>query len=184
MNEIDFNFTIEGGRAILIRTPSVLKSLLMDLDTNWTLHNEGPKTWSPYDIIGHLSHGEKTDWMFRAKVILELGMEGSFVPFDRFTQFEESKGKNMEELLQEFEDLRKQNIKELDDLDLKEEQLDLKSNHPNLGVVSLRQLLSTWIVHDLVHINQVTRVMAKQYKTATGPWAQYMNLLQERVIIN
>src|SRR5439155_2333507 len=126
--------------------------------------NEGPETFSPYDVIGHLIHGEKTDWRERANMIMEYGISKTFVPYDRFAQIEESKGKTLPQLLDEFEALRKKNMEWLSSLKLSDADLDKKGVHPSLGEVTLRQLLSTWVIHDLTHIAQITRVMAKQYK--------------------
>jgi hypothetical protein len=141
------------------------------------MNNEGPETFSPYDVIGHLIHGEKTDWRERANMILEHGTERSFVPFDRFAQYEASKGKSLLQLLDEFEILRNENMNWFRSLKPSEQDLDKKGMHPVLGQVTLRQLLSTWVVHDLTHIAQVTRVMAKQYKGEIGPWTEFFRIL-------
>ena len=170
-------FDLNKSYEILQRTPSVLRILLSDLSADWIMNNEGPETFSPYDVIGHLIQGEKTDWRDRAIMILEHGITKSFVPFDRFAQFEESKGKSLSQLLDEFEKLRKESLSWLRSLNLSETDFDKKGVHPELGEVSLKQLLSTWTVHDLTHIAQVTRVMAKQYKEETGPWIEYFRIL-------
>src|SRR5687767_13308546 len=162
---------------ILERTPSVLKILLRDLHEDWIMNNEGPETFSPYDVIGHLIHGEKTDWAARTKVILELGLSKTFEPWDRFAQFEASKGKKLTQLLDEFERLRYDNVLWLKSLNLSEEDLDKEGMHPVLGEVTLRNLLATWVVHDLTHIAQVTRVMAKQYTGEMGPWPEFFRIL-------
>jgi hypothetical protein len=172
------NYSKEQAIEILERTPAVLKSLLANISTDWVMTNEGPETFSPYDVVGHLIHGEKTDWVVRAKIILQHGVSRPFDPYDRFAQFEESKGKNLQQLLKEFEEIRKQNIAWLQSCQLTENDLERKGMHPVLGEVSLRNLLSTWVVHDLTHIAQVTRVMAKQYKDEMGPWPQFFRLLQ------
>jgi hypothetical protein len=172
------NYSKEQAIEILERTPAVLKSLLANISTDWVMNNEGPETFSPYDVVGHLIHGEKTDWVVRAKIILQHGVSRPFDPYDRFAQFEESKGKNLQQLLKEFEEIRKQNIAWLQSCQLTENDLERKGMHPVLGEVSLRNLLSTWVVHDLTHIAQVTRVMAKQYKDEMGPWPQFFRLLQ------
>ena len=172
------NYSKEQAIEILERTPAVLKSLLANISTDWVMNNEGPETFSPYDVVGHLIHGEKTDWVVRAKIILQHGVSRPFDPYDRFAQFEESKGKNLQQLLKEFEEIRKQNIGWLQSCQLTENDLERKGMHPVLGEVSLRNLLSTWVVHDLTHIAQVTRVMAKQYKDEMGPWPQFFRLLQ------
>ena len=170
-------FDLEKSYQILERTPSVLRILLSDLSDDWVQGNEGPETFSPYDVIGHLIQGEKTDWRDRATTILEYGTAESFVPFDRFAQFEESKGKSLQQLLEEFEDLRKDNLNWLRSLNLTETDFVKKGTHPELGEVTLKQLLSTWVAHDLTHIAQVTRVMAKQYKEEMGPWIGYFRIL-------
>ena len=161
---------------ILERTPKVLNNLLLNIDDQWVLNNEGENTWSPFDIIGHLIHGEKTDWIPRAKIILEHGSDRTFEPFDRFAQYEISKGKIISELLHEFETLRKQNLYELKSLNISNN-LNKKGMHPELGEVSLKNLLSCWVVHDLGHISQVARVMAKQYKNEVGIWTSYLGIL-------
>lgn len=170
-------YTETEALQILERTPAVLHSLLQGLSEGWVVNNEGPDTFSPYDVIGHLIHGEKTDWVVRAKVILEFGTTQPFTPWDRFAQLEESQGKSLEQLLSEFEELRKQNVSWLKGLGLKEKDLDKAGTHPVLGEVTLRNLLSTWVVHDLTHIAQITRVMAKQYKSDMGPWPEFFRIL-------
>jgi hypothetical protein len=171
------NYNSEKSIQILERTPSVLKTLLSNLDDDWIMNNEGPETFSPYDVIGHLIHGEKTDWTTRAKIILEFGSSKPFEPYDRFAQYEESKGKTLAQLLDEFERLRNGNVVWLMSLNLTETDLDKKGMHPSLGEVTLRNLLSTWVVHDLTHIAQTARVMSKQYKTEIGPWADFFRIL-------
>lgn len=169
-------FDLQKSILVLERTPAVLKTLLQNLPEDWTTPNEGPETWSPYDVVGHLIHGEKTDWIPRAKIILEHGEEKPFEPFDRFAQFENSKGKSLNELLDEFENLRKANLTALKSLNVAVN-LEKKGKHPELGVVTLKNLLSSWVVHDLGHISQITRVMAKQYKEEVGIWTKYMGIL-------
>jgi hypothetical protein len=149
----------------------------MDLSDDWIMNNEGPETFSPYDVIGHLIHAEKTDWRDRANMILEHGTAKSFVPFDRFAQFEASKGKSPTTLLDEFEKIRATNLAWLKSLNLTEDDFDKKGSHPSLGQVTLRQLLSTWVIHDLTHIAQVTRGMAKQYKSEIGPWIEFFRIM-------
>lgn len=170
-------FNIDRSIEILERTPAVLRTLLHDLHQDWTMNNEGPETFSSYDVIGHLIHGEKTDWRTRATMILERGESKTFIPYDRFAQFEESKGKSLQQLLNEFEKLRAENLNWLRLLNPGEIDLDKKGIHPSLGQVTLRQLLSTWVVHDLTHIAQVSRVMAKQYKEEMGPWVEYFRIM-------
>jgi hypothetical protein len=170
-------FNHESSITILERTPAVFKSMLAGLPDEWIMNNEGPDTFSPYDVIGHLIHGEKTDWRPRTVMILEHGLSKTFVPYDRFAQYELSKGKTLTELLNEFEQLRKENMQWFSSLQLSETDLDKKGNHPVLGEVTLRQLLSAWVVHDLTHIAQVGRVMAKQYKEEIGPWTEFFRVL-------
>ena len=171
------HYSIANSIEILERTPAVMKTLLSGLDDEWIMNNEGPETFSPFDVMGHLIHGEKTDWMVRTKIILEFGLSKPFTPWDRFAQFEESKGKTLKQLLDEFDELRKHNIHWLMSQNLSEPDLDKKGMHPQLGDVTLRNLLATWVVHDLTHIAQITRVMAKQYKEETGPWKEFFRVL-------
>jgi hypothetical protein len=155
----------------------VLRSLLTGLDEEWVMNNEGPETFSPFDVVGHLIHGEKTDWTARMKRILEFGDTKTFEVYDRFAQYEASKGKNLEQLLDEFESLRRENMAWFRSLNLRAEDLERKGMHPRLGAVTMKNLLATWVVHDLTHIAQVTRVMAKQYKSEMGPWPQFFRIL-------
>lgn len=170
-------FKLEKSIEILERTPEVLSNLLQGLSSEWTMANEGENTWSPYDIVGHLIHGENTDWVPRAKIILRQGEDTAFVPYDRFAQFENSKGKLLKELLSEFKILRKANLDKLKSLDIGNKELQLTGIHPEFGSVTLRQLLSAWVVHDLGHIVQISRVMAKQYQDEVGPWTKYLTVL-------
>ena len=172
-------FELESAIAILKRTPATLNSLLRDLPGPWLVQNEGPETWSPHDVLGHLIHGEETDWIPRAKIILEHGESRAFEPFDRVAMFEESKSKTIAELLDTFAQLRTESLRELQAMNLTTALLDKRGRHPELGVVTLRQLLSTWVVHDLGHIRQVVRVMSKQYRDAVGPWRAYLSVLEE-----
>ncbi len=172
-------FDLNKSLAILRRTPDVLETLLLDLPDDWTMHNEGGKSWSPYDVVGHLIHGEKTDWIERIKIILFEGPDKTFTPFDRFAQFKDSQGKTLNQLLKEFKTLRLANLKTLEELKITEEMLDKTAMHPSLGRVTLRNLLATWTAHDLNHTYQIVRVMAKNYKTEVGPWVQYLRLVNE-----
>jgi hypothetical protein len=172
-------FTLEKSIEILERTPDVLNVMLQNLSTEWTSNNEGGETWSPFDIVGHLIHGETTDWMPRAEIILSDKGVKTFEKFDRFSQFEDSKGKSLAELLQEFKILREKNIKLLRSKNLKQIDFQQKGIHPAFGEVTLSQLLSTWVVHDFNHISQISRVMAKQYKTEVGPWVEYLGVLKQ-----
>lgn len=163
---------------ILEQTPDTLSSFLKNLSNDWVFSNEGEETWSPFDIIGHLIHGEKTDWIQRTNSILKEENK-RFTPFDRFAQFENSKGKSMHELLKEFSVLRQKNLYYLKSLNLTESDLALTGIHPEFGEVTLQQLLATWVTHDLGHISQVARVLAKQYKNEVGPWTAYISILQK-----
>ena len=163
--------------ALLSRTPATLDALLRGLPDAWTQRNEGPDTWTVFDVLGHLIHGERTDWMPRANIVLQFGEARTFEPFDRTGQFRESRGKSMEQLLDEFARLRSENLRALRGLNLQPEQLALRGRHPSLGVVTLSQLLATWAVHDLTHVHQISRVMAHQDREAVGPWARYLGVL-------
>lgn len=171
------SFDLQGGTAILERTPRVMRTLLAGLGPDWTDTNEGPDTWSPYVVVGHLIHGERTDWIPRAQIIIAQGDDRKFAPYDRFAQFEESKGQVLAQLLVEFEQLRKANLKTLEGWQLTERMLDLTGEHPAFGNVTLRQLLATWVAHDLGHIAQCVRVMARQYRDAIGPWREYLTIM-------
>ncbi len=173
-------FNLNEAITLLSRTPKVLDALLSELPDEWVTNNEGDETWSPFDIVGHLIQGEKTDWIIRAKMILN-GVKTSFTPFDRFAQFENCKDKSLSQLLNEFKVLRESNLQHLKSLQITEAHLNMLGIHPEFGQVSLKQLLSTWVVHDLGHINQIARVMAKQYQTEMGPWINYFNLLKKEI---
>jgi len=168
---------LEQAVQILERTPGVLNQLVSGLPDGWVMTNEGPETWSPYDIVGHLLQGEESDWIPRAKIILEHGEGRAFEPFDRFAQFEKSKGKTLAELLDRFALLRQRSLEELKELRLTDDLLQKRGLHPDLGTVTLGQLIATWTVHDLSHISQMTRVMCKQYGAAVGPWKEYLPVL-------
>ena len=170
-------FQLEHAKEILRRTPATLNALLSRLPSEWVVPNEGPDSWSPFDVVGHLIHGEEADWIPRAKLIIGYGEERPFEPFDRFAMFEASRGKSMDELLATFERLRGESLRELEGLNITPELLAKRGMHPELGVVTLGQLLSTWVVHDLGHVGQVVRVMAKQYGEAVGVWRAYLPIL-------
>ena len=165
---------------ILERTPVVVETMLRNLDSEWIFGNEGADTWTPFDIIGHYIHGEKTDWLTRMKIILRDDADKHFLPFDRFAQFQNSQGKSLDELLDEFKRLRQQNVEELRQVELTEEQLNRTGVHPKFGEVTLKQLLAAWVVHDLTHIYQISRVMAKQYEMEVGPWKEFLGVLNDR----
>ena len=169
---------LEYTIALLARTPASLNALLGDLPELWTRRNEGEGTWSAFDIVGHLIHGERTDWMPRAKRLLQSGETQPFDPFDRLGHVRESEGKSLTELLDEFARLRSENLDELRALNLRQEDLKRRGRHPALGVVTLSELLATWAAHDLTHLHQLSRVMAHQYRHAVGPWSKYLGVLQ------
>jgi hypothetical protein len=171
------SFDIDEGIAVLERTPSVFRSLLGGLPDAWISANEGVDTFSPFDNVGHLIHGERTDWIPRARIILTQGADRRFEPYDRFAQARESQGKSLAELLDEFARLRAENLATLRGWQLTTRELALAGEHPALGSVTLRQLLATWVAHDLGHIAQTTRVMAKRYRDAVGPWRAYLPVL-------
>ncbi|MGB5895930.1 MAG: DinB family protein [Ignavibacteriaceae bacterium] len=173
------NFNLKEATEILERTSTVLISLLSGLSDKWIYNNEGGESWNPFDIVGHMIHGEKKDWIQRAKIILEYGEEKPFEPFDRFAQFKDSEDKTLNDLLEEFAKLRKENIDVLNKLNLDENDFNKTGIHPDFGKVTLKQLLSTWVVHDLSHIRQISRVMAKQYKNGIGPWEKYLPVINE-----
>ncbi len=172
-------YNLTEATDILKRTPKVLNELLKHLPENWATNNEGENTWSPFDVVGHLVHGEKTDWIARANIILNNNTEKTFTPFDRFAQEKDSVGKSLNELLAEFETLRAQNLKALSSLNIQPEDYTKEGIHPDFGTVTLEQLLSVWVAHDLGHIAQISRVMAKQYKTNIGPWKQYLRVVND-----
>jgi uncharacterized damage-inducible protein DinB len=173
-------FDLEDAVAILGRTPASLSALLVDLPERWVRATEGDGTWSPYDVVGHLIHGERTDWLPRARHIL-AGERQPFKTFDRTAQFTESQGKSMDELLATFADLRRESVAALMELNLTSADLSRTGQHPELGEVTLGQLLATWVVHDLDHLGQIARTMAKVYTTAVGPWSAYLSILRDRV---
>jgi DinB family protein len=170
-------FVMEEGMAILARTPATLDALLRGLPDGWIAANEGVETWSPFDVIGHLIHGERTDWLARVKRIVEHGNTRPFDKFDRFAQFSASQGRTLGSLLDEFAALRRDNLHELAALRLTETDLDRRGQHPELGPVTLRQLLATWVAHDLDHVVQISRVLARQYSDEVGPWRAYLRII-------
>lgn len=172
-------FKLNNSIEILERTPSVLKAYLLGLSEEWLRNTEGENTWSPYDIVGHLIFGEKTDWMIRIKTILSSSENKLFEPFDRFAQLQENQRTPIAELLEEFSQLRSANIKELKSLNISKDHLSLEGVHPGLGKVTMEQLIATWVVHDLGHIGQISRVMSKQYKSEVGPWIDYLGVLKK-----
>jgi hypothetical protein len=171
------DFDITQGISVLERTPGALHAMLHDLGAAWIDETEGPETWSCYDIVGHLVHGERTDWIPRARLILSQSTNRRLPPYDRFAQFQESQGKSLSDLLDEFERLRAESLATLAGWRLTDAELTLTGEHPEFGTVTLRQLLATWVVHDLGHIAQSARVMAKQYRDAIGPWRAYLPIV-------
>lgn len=169
---------LEHTISLLARTPDALNAFLRDLPEEWTLCNEGEKTWSAFDVVGHLIHGERTDWMPRVRMILQSGDARPFEPFDRWAQARESEGKSLAQLLDEFARLRSENLNELRAMKLRPGDFDRRGKHPQLGVVTLSQLLATWAVHDLTHLHQISRIMANQYREAVGPWSAFLGVLQ------
>ena len=171
------SFTIDDAIALLERTPRTLDSLLRGLPDDWVRSNEGAETWSPFDVVGHLIHGERTDWLPRARIILDHGERRAFDKFDRFAQLEVSRGRTLDSLLDEFATLRRDNLSQLAALRVTEADLDRRGRHPELGPVTLRQLLSTWVAHDLDHVVQVSRTLARQYTDEVGPWRAYLRVI-------
>lgn len=172
------HFSPESAQRLLSATPKTLHAWLGDLPDPWIHANEGPDTWSAFDVVGHLIHGEKTDWIPRSLIILSDKPDKTFEPFDRYAQQESSKGKTMHELLDSFESLRTENMRILSGLDLSDDNLGKTGIHPEFGTVTLRQLLSTWVVHDQSHIFQIARVLGKQLKDEAGPWTRYIRMIQ------
>ena len=156
----------------------MLNALLRDLPETWTLRNEGENTWSAFDVVGHLIHGDRADWIPRARRILQFGESKAFEPFDRLAQQRQSRGKSLGQLLDEFAGVRSESLAELRALNLRQEDFDRRGLHPALGVVTLSQLLATWAAHDLTHLHQISRIMAHQYREAVGPWSKYLGVLQ------
>ena len=171
-------FSLAEAIAILTRTPATLNALLRGLPNTWVGCNEGKDTWSAFEIVGHLIVGERTDWMVRVRIILENGESRPFDPFDRFAQLTQSQDRSLDQLLDDFARVRKENLVALQALNLQQEDLNHRGRHPRLGVVTLSQLLATWAVHDLTHLHQLSRVMAHQYRDAVGPWSAYLGVLK------
>ena len=171
------HFDLNESMAVLERTPSTFRALLAGLPDAWILCDEGPDTFSPFDNLGHLVHGERADWIPRAALILAQGTQRRFAPYDRFAQRRESEGKSLETLLDEFAALRTQNLAQVRSWRLSDRELDLEGEHPSFGPVTLRQLLATWVTHDLGHLAQTARVMAKRQGDAVGPWRAFLPIL-------
>ncbi len=174
------DFDVTQGIAVLERTPRVMDAMLRGLPDAWVRATEGAGTWSPFDVIGHLIHGEKTDWIPRARIMLGQGEAGAFEPFDMQAHFKASEGRSLGSLLDEFAELRAQNLETLRGWKLTPAQLERRGRHPELGLVKLGQHLATWVAHDLDHISQIVRVMAKQYGEAVGPWSAYLKVVRSQ----
>lgn len=170
-------FILNEAVEVLTRTPAVLTAMLHDLSEPWVQNNYGPETFSPFDVVGHLIHGEKTDWIVRTKMILSENADETFPPFDRYAMYETSKGRTINELLDEFAQLRRENLATLNALKIDKTKLNLRGKHPEFGPVTLSQLLATWVAHDLNHIHQIAKSMAYQYRDAVGPWRAYLSIL-------
>jgi hypothetical protein len=170
-------FQFDDAVPVLRRTPAVLSALLSELPDRWTRADEGPGTWSPFDVVGHLIHGERTDWIPRVEHTLRHGDSVPFPPFDREAMFAASKGLSLAELLETFARVRAESLDRLSALRLTDADLERRGRHPEFGVVTMRQLLATWVAHDLGHINQIVRVMARQYQEPVGPWRAYLSIL-------
>lgn len=172
------NFDLKKSIELLGRSPETYETLFSNLNYDWNVINEGQNTWSAYNIIGHLIHGEKTDWIPRAEIILNKG-DKNFEPYDRFAQEKLYSTQTFEELINEFKILRANNLDKLNSWNLTEQDLDKQGIHPDLGVVTLKQLISTWTIHDMIHLNQISRVIVKHYAKDIGPWKKYVRLLNE-----
>jgi uncharacterized damage-inducible protein DinB len=170
-------FELEKAIDILQTTPSILQAWLGHLPLDWVSASDGEDTWSAFDIVGHLIHGEKTDWMPRAEIILSDRKTREFEPFNRFAMLKESQGRTIQELLDTFLHLRKESINHLRAMRLSKSDYDKTGEHPDLGTVTLRQLLATWVAHDLNHLGQIAEVMARQYKVEVGPWKDFLDIL-------
>ena len=171
-------YNLQQSMSVLARTPAVLDTLLRNLPEAWTLQNEGEDTWNAFDVVSHLIHGERADWMPRARMVLQFGESRTFEPLNRFAHVQGSRGKSLEQLLDEFARLRSESLNELRALNLQPEDLERRGLHPAFGVVTLSQLLATWSIHDLTHLHQISRIMAYQYRDAVGPWSRYLGVLQ------
>lgn len=178
MFDQDMNHDLQNTIALLERTPPTLNVLLRGLPDAWLLNDEGENTWSVFDVIGHLIQGERTDWMVRARIILQYRDKRPFDRFDRLAQQRESQGRSLAELLDEFALLRSENLCALRSLHLTAADLSRPGMHPELGRVTLSQLLATWAAHDLTHLHQISRIMAHQYRAAVGPWTQYLGVMR------
>ena len=171
-------FQLQEAIEMLNRTPVVIRAMMSGLPDRWVLSNYGEGTFSPFDVVGHLIHGERTDWIPRARIILDKGERQPFEPFDRYAMFEASMGKTMLELLDTFAMLRAENLIALKGMELTTAKLTLCGTHPALGRVTMEQLLATWVAHDLNHVAQIAKALAYQYVEAVGPWREYLSVLR------
>jgi uncharacterized damage-inducible protein DinB len=176
-NESPTSFDLDEAMDLLARTPGTMSALLRDLPDAWVRADEGPGTWSPLDVLGHFVHGERADWIPRAEIILQQGASVPFEPFDRRGHETWWEGWSLERLLEEFARLRACNLDRLDAMELDDAKLDLPGVHPELGAVTMRELIAAWVVHDLHHVGQVTRAMAKRYRDEVGAWGSYLSVL-------
>lgn len=174
---MEMKFELDHSLPILRRTPSVLRNWLTDLDSQWIENNYGDQTFSPFDVVGHLLHGERTDWMARVVIILQDDTVQAFTPWDRYAMYDESQGKAMTQLLDEFAAARQENLVKLESLNLSAADLQRTGTHPSFGQVTLQQLLATWVAHDLNHIHQIAKCMAWQYRDEIGPWRKYLTFI-------
>lgn len=172
------NFRIDRSVEILRQTPFTLQLMLEDLSDEWTASSGDADSWGVYDVVGHLIHGEETDWIPRAEIILAQGLDRAFVPFDRNAQFSDSNNRSLNDLLAEFSRARSTNLEKLARWELKPEHFEMQGVHPEFGEVTLGQLLATWVVHDLNHIAQIAKILAKKYDSAVGPWKAYLSILK------
>lgn len=170
-------FVMEEGLAILLRTPAAIDAMLRGLPEGWLAAHEGGETWSPFDVVGHLIHGERADWIPRLRVIRDHGAARPFDTFDRFAQFTASEGRTLDSLLDEFATLRDESLAALEGMRLTDADLDREGRHPELGAVTMRNLLATWVAHDLDHVSQIARVLARQYSDEVGPWQKYLRII-------
>jgi hypothetical protein len=173
------NFDLDLAVSVLSRTPATLDAWLRDQPEEWTHRNEGPDTWSPFDVVGHLVQGERADWIPRARILLEHGEAQPFKHFDREAMFRAARGKTINQVLDEFAEARARSLRDLAALELTSADLARTGRHPSLGTVTLEHLLSTWTVHDLGHVRQIARTMAKQWREAIGPWSAFLPVVNE-----
>ncbi|MFQ5591372.1 MAG: DinB family protein [Phycisphaerae bacterium] len=172
-------FKLDQAIEVLSRTPAVLRSMLSGLSGPWVFNNYGDNTFSPFDVVGHLIQGERTDWIQRTLIILEHGEDRTFPPFDRYAMHKDSRGKTLDDLLSTFESLRERNLRELKAMHLTDQKLALRGTHPSLGPVTLEALLAMWATHDLNHIHQIAKCMALQYRDAVGPWRPHVSVFRD-----